>query len=138
MKSKLFLGIILIIAILSSMLITVTEGVCNYEDGGGISGNQGGSSNPLAVGTKGAPVTNRTKDSCNEATLIENGSRLKEAEGKLNELKKIAANVGQGITETNKKGILNNLRMSKEMASAAGDGEGSDENPACEKYPEAC
>ena len=52
MKSKLFLGIILIVTILSSMLITITEGVCNYNDGGGISGNQGGSSYSLAVGTK--------------------------------------------------------------------------------------
>ena len=41
MKSKLFLGIILIVTIISSMLITITEGVCNYNDGGGIIAQQG-------------------------------------------------------------------------------------------------
>ena len=138
MKSKLFLGIILIVTIISSMLITITEGVCNYNDGGGISGNQEGSSNSLAVGTKGAPVTNRTNEACNEGTIYDNAERLKQAENKLNELKKIAASVGQGVLKINRKGILNNLRMAKEASSAAGDGEGSDENPACEEYPEAC
>ena len=41
MKSKLFLGIILIITIISSMIMTVTEGACNYNDGGGIGGSGG-------------------------------------------------------------------------------------------------
>ncbi len=40
------------------------------------------------------------------------------------------------------KGILDNLRAAKELASAGGDDESDsdsdNENPACEKYPEAC
>ena len=140
MKSKLFLGIILIVTIISSMLITITEGVCNYNDGGGISGNQGGSSNSLAVGTKGAPVTNRTKDACDQGTIYDNEERLKQAESKLNELKKISDRVNQGVLKINRNGILDNLRMAKEMKGAVGDDESDsdDENPACEKYPEAC
>jgi hypothetical protein len=135
MNSKLFLGIILIITIISSMLITITEGVCNYDDGGGISGNQGSNA-------KGAPVTNRTKDACNQGTIYDNEERLKQAESKLNELKKIAAKVDQGVLKKNRKGILDNLRAAKELASAGGDDESDsdsdNENPACEKYPEAC
>ena len=133
MNSKLFLGIILIITIISSMLITITEGACNYNDGGGISGNQGSNA-------KGAPVTNRTKDACNQGTIYDNEERLKQAESKLNELKKIAAKVDQGVLKINRKGILDNLRMAKEMKGAVGDDESDsdDENPACEKYPEAC
>ena len=130
MKSKLFLGIILIITIISSMLMTVTEGACNYNDGGGIGGSKGSS---------GAPVTNRTSEACGEAGIYENAERLKQVEYKLNELKKISAKVNQGIgMNGNRKGIFDNLRMSKELASAGGDGDGSDENPACDKYPSAC
>ena len=130
MKQKLFLGIILIITIISSMLITITEGVCNYDDGGGISRSN----------SKGAPVTNRTEDSCNQGTIYDNEERLKQAESKLNELKKIAAKVDQGVLKINRNGILDNLRAAKELASAGGDDEsdGDNENPACEKYPEAC
>ena len=56
------------------------------------------------------------------------------------ELKKIANNVNQGVLKKNRKGILDNLRMAKEMKGAVGDDESDsdDENPACEKYPEAC
>ena len=128
MKQKLFLGIMLIITIISSMLITITEGVCNYNDGGGIS--KGSSS--------GAPVTNRTEDACKQGTIYDNEERLKQAESKLNELKKIAAKVDQGVLKINRNGILDNLRAAKELASAGGDGDGSGENPACDKYPEAC
>jgi hypothetical protein len=140
MNSKLFLGIILLITIISSMLMTITEGVCNYNDGGGIGGSGGGGSGgaPGSAGSSGAPVTNRTSESCGEAGIYENAEKLKQAESKLNELKEIAAKVNQGVIGVNRKGILDNLRMAKELASAGGDGEGSDENPACEKYPEAC
>jgi len=149
MNSKLFLGIILLITIISSMLMTITEGVCNYNDGGGIGGSGGGGSGggsgdggsggaPGSAGSSGAPVTNRTSESCGEAGIYENAEKLKQAESKLNELKEIAAKVNQGVIGVNRKGILDNLRMAKELASAGGDGEGSDENPACEKYPSAC
>ena len=142
MKSKLFLGIILLITIISSILITVTEGACNYNDGGGIGGSGGGGGSggaPGSAGSSGAPVTGRTSEACGEAGIYENEERLKQAESKLNELKKIAAKVNQGIgMNGNRKGIFDNLRMAKELASAGGGGEGSDENPACEKYPSAC
>ena len=186
MNSKLFLGIILLITIISSMLMTITEGVCNYNDGGGIGGSGGESwtkkcygfisgsgackkdfgdgwdfagkekkckhggfdahylckkkgGAPGSAGSIGAPVTNRTRKACGEAGIYENEERLKQAESKLNELKEIAAKIKQGIGDNgNRKGIFDNLRMAKELASAGGDGEGSGENPACDKYPSAC
>ena len=148
MKSKLFLGIILIITIISSMIMTVTEGACNYNDGGGIGGSGGGSGSgsgsgsggaPGSAGSSGAPVTGRTSEACGEGGIYENEERLKQAESKLNELKKIAAKVNQGIgMNGNRKGIFDNLRMAKELASAGGDGDGSDENPACVVFPSAC
>ena len=73
MNSKLFLGIILLITIISSMLMTITEGVCNYNDGGGIGGSGGGSGGaPGSAGSSGAPVTNRTSEACGEAGIYEN------------------------------------------------------------------
>ena len=140
MKQKLFLGIILIITIISSMLITITEGVCNYNDGGGISGTQGSNS-------KGAPVTNRTEDACNKGMIIENESQLKQAETKLNELKKIVANVQKGVYG-NTKNIKKNKLASSQMKGAVmadSDMDTSDEEAEeeqdekiCDKYPEGC
>ena len=140
MKQKLFLGIILIITIISSMLITVTEGACNYNDGGGISGTQGSNS-------KGAPVTNRTEDACNKGMIIENESQLKQAETKLNELKKIVANVKKGVYG-NTKNIKKNKLASSQMKGAVmadsdmdtSDEEAEEEQDAkiCDKYPEGC
>ena len=146
MNSKLFLGIILIFALISSMLLMVVEGACNYEDGGGISGSDGGSDNPLAVGTKGAPVTGRTDDACNEGTLIENESKLKVAQEKLGELKKIAESVGINI-KTNLKNIKKNSLTNSQMKGAVGDEEMDEDQQAaeakqdaeiCKKYPQAC
>ena len=140
MNSKLFLGIILIITIISSMLITVTEGACNYNDGGGISGTQGSNS-------KGAPVTNRTEDACNKGMIIENESQLKQAETKLNELKKIVANVQKGVYG-NTKNIKKNKLASSQMKGAVmpdSDMDTPDEaaeeeqdEKICDKYPEGC
>ena len=147
MNSKLFLGIILIFALISSMLFTVVEGACNYEDGGGISGSDGGSDNPLAVGTKGAPVTGRTDDACNEGTLIENESKLKEAQEKLGELKKIAESVGINI-KTNLQEIKKNALANSQMRGAVGNDDDMDEDQQaaeakqdaeiCKKYPQSC
>ena len=143
MKSKLFLGIILIITIISSMLITITEGACNYNDGGGISGTQEG--NPLA--TKGAPVTNRTKDACNKGMIIENESQLKQAETKLNELKKIVANVKKGVygnTKNIKKNKLGSSQMKgavmpdSDMDTSDEEAEEEQDEKICDKYPEGC
>ena len=36
MKAKLFLGIIILFALISSMLIPIIEGACNYNDGGSV------------------------------------------------------------------------------------------------------
>ena len=137
MKQKLFLGIILIITIISSMLITITEGVCNYDDGGGISRSN----------SKGAPVTNRTEDACNKGMIVENGSKLDEAEKKLNELTKIASNVKKGVYG-NTKNIKKNKLASSQMKGAVmpdSDMDTSDEEAEeeqdekiCDKYPEGC
>ena len=147
MNSKLFLGIILIFALISSILFTVVEGACNYEDGGGISGSDGGSDNPLAVGTKGAPVTGRTDDACNEGTLIENESKLNEAQAKLGELKKIAESVGINI-KTNLQEIKKNALANSQMRGAVGNDDDMDEDQQaaeakqdaeiCKKYPQSC
>ena len=78
MNSKLFLGIILIATLFLNMILapSLIEGVCNYEDGGDITGEQDNDDNPLGVSTKGAPVSGRTKDACNEGNIIENGSTI--------------------------------------------------------------
>ena len=74
MNSKLFLGIILIATLFLNMILapSLIEGACSYEDGGSISGEQDNDDNPLGVSTKGAPVSGRTKNACNEGTIIEN------------------------------------------------------------------
>ena len=125
------------------MLFTVVEGACNYEDGGGISGSDGGDS-PLG---KGAPVTGRTEDACNEGTLIENESKLKVAEKKLGELARIAQSVGINI-KTNQKNIFKNKLANSQMKGALGSGDemSEDEQAAeakqdaeiCKKYPQSC
>ena len=58
--------------------------------------------------------------------LYDNEERLKQAESKLNELKKISDRVNQGVLKINRKGILDNLRMAKEMKGAVGDDEKAD------------
>lgn len=143
MKSKLFLGIILVFVLISSMLVPVIEGVCNYNDGGGIGvSKEGGSS----LGTSGAPVTNRTEEACNQGGMYENESRLKQAQEKLNELKKIAEKVSQNITG-NTKGMRKNSLASSQLHGAVGGGnmsdddkkaEGEQNSKICEKYPMSC
>ena len=148
MNSKLFLGIILIATLFLNMILapSLIEGACSYEDGGGITGNQDNDDNPLGVSTKGAPVSGRTKNACNEGTIIENGSRLNEAKQKLNELKKIAAGVALGVN-TNTDNIKKNKLANAQMQSAVGGGEGDEEDKEaeakqdaeiCRKYPESC
>ena len=148
MNSKLFLGIIFIATLFLNMILapSLIEGVCNYEDGGDITGEQDNDDNPLAVSTKGAPVSGRTKNACNEGNIIENQSRLKEASEKLNELKKIAAGVTLGVN-TNTENIKKNKLANAQMRSAVGGGEGDEEDKEaeakqdeeiCRKYPESC
>ena len=148
MNSKLFLGIILIGTIVLNMILTPTliEGICDYEDDGDITGEQDNDDNPLGVSTKGAPVSGRTKNACNEGTIIENESRLKEATEKLNELKKIASGITGGVN-TNTKNIKKNKLANAQMTSAVGGGDGDEEDKAaeakqdaeiCRKYPESC
>lgn len=148
MNSKLFLGIILIATLFLNMILapSLIEGACSYEDGGSISGEQDNDDNPLGVSTKGAPVSGRTKNACNEGTIIENESRLKEATEKLNELKKIASGITGGVN-TNTKNIKKNKLANSQMRSAVGGGDGDEEDKAaeakqdaeiCRKYPESC
>ena len=148
MNSKLFLGIILIGTIVLNMILTpsLIEGICDYEDDGDITGEQDNDDNPLGVSTKGAPVSGRTKNACNEGTIIENESRLKEATEKLGELKKIASGVTLGVN-TNTKNIKKNKLANAQMKSAVGGGDGDEEDKEaaakqdeeiCKKYPESC
>ena len=148
MNSKLFLGIILIATLFLNILLTpsLIEGICDYEDDGDITGEQDNDDNPLGVSTKGAPVSGRTKNACNEGTIIENESRLKEATEKLNELKRISAGVDTGV-KTNTKNIKKNKLANAQMRSAVGGGEGDEEDKEaeakqdeeiCRKYPESC
>ena len=129
MNSKLFLGIILIATLFLNMILapTLIEGICDYEDDGDITGEQDNDDNPLGVSTKGAPVSGRTKNACNEGTIIENESRLKEATEKLNELKKIAFGVTGGVN-TNTKNIKKNKLANAQMKSAVGGGDGDEED----------
>ena len=148
MNSKLFLGIILIATLSLNMILapTLIEGICDYEDDGDITGEQDNDDNPLGVSTKGAPVSGRTKNACNEGTIIENESRLKEAKEKLSELKKIASGVTVGVN-TNTKNIKKNKLANAQMKSAVGGGDGDEEDKEaaakqdeeiCRKYPESC
>ena len=148
MNSKLFLGIILIATLFLNMILapTLIEGICDYEDDGDITGEQDNDDNPLGVSTKGAPVSGRTKNACNEGTIIENESRLKEATEKLNELKRISAGVDTGV-KTNTKNIKKNKLANAQMKSAVGGGDGDEEDKEaaekqteeiCKKYPESC
>lgn len=148
MNSKLFLGIILIATLFLNMILspTLIEGICDYEDDGDITGEQDNDDNPLGVSTKGAPVSGRTKNACNEGTIIENESRLKEATEKLNELKRISAGVDTGV-KTNTKNIKKNKLANSQMKSAVGGGDGDEEDKEaaakqgeeiCKKYPESC
>ena len=147
MKSKLFLGIILVFVLISSMLMPIIEGVCNYNDGGSINGSgQSGGSGDSSLGRTGAPVKNRTEDACNQGGMYENESRLKQVQEKLNELKSIASKVGQNITG-NTKGIRKNSLASSQLKGAVGSDDMSDEdkeaeadqdNKICEKYPMSC
>jgi hypothetical protein len=127
MEYKLFLGIILIIAIIYQLFLTIKEGACNYNDGGNISGTG-----------KGMPVSGRNKDSCQESGIITNKVSLDEVSEKLNELKKIASNTENGIY-SNSNQIKKN-RYSFKRLKAAGDGDdgGSNDDPECDKYPSAC
>ena len=79
--------------------------------------------------------------------IIENESQLKQAETKLNELKKIVANVQKGVYG-NTKNIKKNKLASSQMKGAVmpdSDMDTSDEEAEeeqdekiCDKYPEGC
>jgi len=125
------------------MLLPVIEGVCNYNDDGGIGGTQ---KEDASLGTQGAPVTNRTEDSCNQGGVYENESRLKQVQEKLNELKNIAAKVDQNVSG-NTKGIRKNSLASSQLKGAVGEDDMDEEDKEaeaeqdikiCEKYPSSC
>ena len=144
MNSKLFLGLILLSAILMNLFFSVKEGNCSFEDTDKEPEFTGGpSSTDNSLQKKGAPVKNArpTKDSCQNATIIENTENSKVAEEKLNELKNIVKKTMESIKK-NKKNISDNKKNQKALENAvASDDEGGDDGGAedpCESYPEAC
>ena len=149
MNNKLFLGIIIIFALLSSMIIPVIEGVCNYEDDTEITGVQEGdvdgdvdvdgdtTGSGYSLAGKGAPVKNVSSESCNEAQTYQNAERIKLANVKLNELKAIHKRTKDNVFN-NFKQIKQNMNNRKKMASLVDDNEEGGTNDACKKYPEAC
>ena len=155
MNNKLFLGIIIIFALLSSMIIPVIEGVCNYEDDTEITGVQEGdvdgdgdvdinadggvdtTGSGYSLAGKGAPVKNASSESCNEAQTYQNAERIKLANVKLNELKAIHKRTKDNVFN-NFKQIKQNMNNRKKMASLVDDNEEGGTNDACKKYPEAC
>ena len=147
MNSKLFLGIILLLAILFNMSTTIIEGVCDYSDNSETRDANAADNGDAAKGTEsGAPVKGRSEEECEEATNIENGMRLKKVKSKLNELKKIAENVKNRIYG-NTKQIKKNKLANSQMKGAVGDGDMDEEDKAaeanqdskiCKKYPQSC
>tara|TARA_A100001015_G_scaffold291511_1_gene365747 strand:- start:1812 stop:2261 length:450 start_codon:yes stop_codon:yes gene_type:complete len=149
MKSILFLAILITILIFNlfySLFFNIIEGNCNYNDGGDIS-----SSNSLAIHNKGAPVKNRTNESCNLAGIYENDEQLKYAREKLSELKNIHKMTKKNYDINNK--LLNkNTLAEKNIKSTISDVDSGDNTneqqdtqmkddsgkSACDKYPEAC
>jgi len=143
MNTKLFLGIIIIFALISGMLFPIVEGICNYDiddseqtgvQEGDYDGDEG-SGHSLAG--KGAPVKNKSYESCNEAGVYRNQQRIKLAEVKLNELKSIHKRTKDKVYN-NLKQIKQNLNNRAKMNSLVDDSDSGGTNDACKKYPEAC
>jgi len=86
---------------------------------------------------KGAPSNIIPSTStCDNVSIYENQNRSKEAEDKLNELKRIVAKTQKNIMKnfyTNINNFKNVLSLEK-----AARGEDEDTGKACEKHPEAC
>lgn len=143
MNSKLFLFIILIIVLISSFSLQVVEGVCNFKDTRKLRTG--------ILGERGAPISGRTEDECDESGIYSNNQRIKDANAKLNELKYIQKNtIGKNIAKNNS-GITENKRIILGMKDALppdGEEEQDDEEvkaaeaessaKACEKYPVSC
>jgi hypothetical protein len=152
MNTKLFLGIIIIFALISGMLMPIIEGVCNYEDETETSELQKGeydgdadedadvdgvNIDSLAIGKKGAPIKKRSAESCNESIRYQNEERVKMVRDKLNELKLIHKKTEEDINGNTKK-IKQNQNNRNKMNSLVDDNDDGGENDACKKYPEAC
>ena len=142
MNSKLFLGIILIIVLISSFSLQVVEGVCNFEDTRRL--------RPGVLGEKGAPISGRSQSECSSSGIHSNEQRMKEANAKLNELKYIQENTIGKKHKENNAGILENKRIilgMKDSLPADGEEETDEEAEAaaaaadaeaCKKYPVSC
>ena len=142
MNSKLFLGIILIIVLISSFSLQVVEGVCNFDDTRKLRSG--------VLGEKGAPISGRSQSECSSSGIHSNQQRMKEADAKLNELKKIQENTIGKKHKENNAGILENKRIilgMKDSLPADGEEETDEEAEAaaaaadaeaCKKYPVSC
>ena len=145
MNSKLFLGIILIIVLISSFSLQVVEGVCNFKDTRKIRAG--------TLGEKGAPVSGRSESDCNESGIYSNEQRIKDANAKLNELKYIQKNTIGENHKKNNEGIVENKRIIMDIQSVSSSNDDDEEQEgdedvkaasaksqakACEKYPIAC
>lgn len=143
MNSKLFLGIILIIVLISSLSLQVVEGVCNFDDTRKLRSG--------VLGEKGAPISGRSQGECSSSGIHSNQQRIKEADAKLNELKRIQKNTIEKKHEENNAGILENKRIIFSMKSSlppTGEEQEIDQDveaaaavadaEACKKYPVSC
>jgi len=127
MNNKLFLGIILIFTIIYQIFLPTVEGVCNFNDNSEIISDRNRS-----LGSSGAPIKNRSKESCQQSGIYSNNTKLEEVKLKLTELENIAAKVSKSVMQ-------NRNNQSKNLAAAMRLG-GSEEDGGeqCEKHPESC
>ena len=137
MNKKIFLALILIFTLLFSTFSIITEGACNYEDGGSISSGSGSGSS--LAGKNEAPIVGRTKNSCQTAGIYKNSNSLKNVTKKLGELTKLATNVENSVLG-NTKNVGKNAKKAKKIKCTINeDCEGDEGDDAmCEDYPDAC
>ena len=132
MNKKIFLALILIFTLFSTFF-TITEGACNYEDGGSIS------SGSSLAGNNEAPIVSRTKNSCQTAGIYKNEEKLKDATDKLRELYNISFKTENSVLE-NTKNVGKNAKKAKKIRCTINeDCEGDEgDDDMCENYPDAC
>ena len=127
MNNKLFLGIMLIFTIIYQIFSPTVEGVCNFNDNSEITSDRNRS-----LGSSGAPIKNRSKESCQQSGIYANNTKLEEVKLKLTELENIAAKVHKSIN-TNRQNQNKNLSAAMRLG-----GSDEDDGDQCEKHPESC
>ena len=126
MNNKLFLGIILIFTIMYQIFLPTVEGVCNFNDNSEIISDRNRS-----LGSSGAPIKNRSKESCQQSGIYSNNTKLEEVKLKLTELENIAAKVSKSI-------IQNRNNQSENLSAAMRLGGQMRMVVNIEKHPESC